>query len=144
MFFGASIGGRLPFKYLKYFQPRLEGEISYTSNDVSSGSFNDGTQTFSGQQSALFLSFNSYSDIIWKDNQRIVPYLGGSIGIADVDTDIEYFGAAATAPVFGVFENSTNFTTVSSAGVTLRATEKLDIYTEARYYTIYDLSLIHI
>ena len=43
-FYGASVGAKLPFKYWKYFQPRLELEVSYLENDVEGGSFNGGNQ----------------------------------------------------------------------------------------------------
>lgn len=138
-YFGGAVGGRLPFKYWKYFQPRLELELSYSETDIEGGSFNSGNQTFSGDQSTLFGVVNSYSDIIWKDDQQVVPYVGGGLGFADVDTDILYFGGTATAPTFGVFGDSTNLVTFSSVGLSYKTTEKADVFAEGRYYTIYDV-----
>jgi len=93
VFFGGAVGGRLPFKFLNTFQPRLELEVSHFSSDVSSGEFNGGDQSFSGDQSQTFILINSFNEIRWKENQRIVPYLGGGLGLGIIDSDIQYFHA---------------------------------------------------
>ena len=139
IYFGGAIGARLPFKYWKYFQPRLELEVSYFDNDVSSGSFNGGTQTFQGSQSATFYLLNNSSDIIWDEDQRIVPYFGGGIGIADYDTNIEYFPATASAPTFAVRNSDSGFATVSTLGATFKATDRFDLYVEGRYLKTYGI-----
>lgn len=136
-FYGASAGVKLPFKYWKYFQPRLEIEVSYLENDVEGGSFNGGNQNFSGFQSTLFVTFNNYSDIIWKEDQKIVPYFGGGIGAGVVDNGILYAPTTATDPTFGVIGEDTGLATITSLGVTAKVTDKLDLYTEGRYYKIY-------
>jgi len=137
--YGGSIGVRLPFKYWKYFQPRLELEVSGFDSDVSEGNFNGGNQSFSGNQGITFFLINNYSDWQWADDQRIVPYFGGGIGLAKVDTNIQYFpnNGIATEPTFAVQGDETAFATVSSLGLTYKATEKFDIYTEARYFKLY-------
>ncbi len=139
VYFGGAIGGRLPYKFLKTFQPRIELEISHFDSDVSSGDFNGGNQTFSGNQSQTFFLLNSYNDIRWKENQTVVPYIGGGIGVAVVDSDIQYFpnNGIFTAPNFAVQGEDTAFTTVSTAGVTLNASDKFDIYAEGRYIKTY-------
>jgi len=138
-FYGASIGAKLPFKYWTYFQPRLEVEVSYLENDVEGGSFNGGNQNFEGFQSTLFVTFNNYSDIIWKDDQKIIPYFGGGIGAGVVDSGILYAPTTATAPTFGVIGEDTGLATITSLGVTAKVTDKVDIYTEGRYYKIYGI-----
>jgi len=140
-YYGGAIGVRLPFKYWKYFQPRLEAEISYTENDVSAGSFNGGNQSFSGSQSVTYFLINNSSDIIWDDNQRIVPYFGGGIGIADYNSDIQYFpnNGVATAPTFAVQNSDSGFATVSTLGATFKANEKFDLYVEGRYLKTYGI-----
>jgi len=137
-FYGASVGAKLPFKYWKYFQPRLELEVSYQENDVSDGSFNGGDQNFSGFQSTLFVTVNNYSDFIWKENQRLVPYFGGGIGLGIVDNGILY-APGDTPPTVGVVGEDTGFATISALGVTAKVTDKFDIYTEGRYYKIYGI-----
>jgi len=139
VFYGASAGAKLPFKYWKYFQPRLELEVSYLENDVEGGSFNGGNQNFSGFQSTLFITLNNYSDIIWKEDQKIIPYFGGGLGAGVVDSGILYGPAAATAPTFGVIGEDTGLATISALGVTAKVTDQIDIYTEGRYYKIYGI-----
>lgn len=141
IYYGGAIGGRLPFKFLNIFQPRLEIEASFYESNVESGSFNGGNQTFGGQQSQTFLLINSYSDIRWTDNQRVVPYIGGGIGLGIVDSDINYFpnNGVATAPTFAVQGQDTGFATVSAAGVTLKATDKFDLFIEGRYFKTYGI-----
>jgi len=138
-FYGASAGVKLPFKYWKYFQPRLELEVSYLENDVEGGSFNGGNQNFEGFQSTLFVTFNNYSDIIWKEDQKIIPYFGGGIGAGVVDSAILYAPASAPAPTFGVIGEDTGLATITALGVTAKVTDKLDLYTEGRYYKIYGI-----
>ena len=139
VYFGGAIGGRLPFKFLKTFQPRVEVELSHFESDVSSGAFNGGDQSFSGDQSQTFILINSFNEIRWKEKQKVVPYFGGGIGLGIIDSDIQYFpnNTAFTAPNFGVQEQDTAFATVSTLGVTLNASEKFDIFTEARYLKTY-------
>lgn len=139
VYFGGAVGAHLPFKYWKYFQPRLELEISYSDNDVGEGSFNGGTQTFQGSQSATFFLINNVSDIQWDENQKIIPYFGGGIGIADYNTNIEYFPATATAPTFAVRNSDSGFATVSTIGATFKATDRFDIYAEGRYLKTYGI-----
>lgn len=141
VYFGGSLGYRLPFKFLNTFQPRWEVEVSHFESDVGSGNFNGGNQIFSGDQSQTFILINSYSDIRWKADQKIVPYLGGGFGLGVVDTDIRYFpnNGTTTTPNFAVLGEETGFATFSTVGVTLKATEKFDIYTEARYFKTYGI-----
>ena len=141
VYFGGAIGARLPFKYWKYFQPRLELEISRYEADVNGGSFNGGDQIFSGEQSATFFLINNSSEFVWRDDQRIVPYFGGGIGLADFDTNIQYFpnNGVATAPVFGVQGSDTGFATLSTLGANFKATPQVDIYVEGRYLKTYGI-----
>ena len=141
VYYGAAIGKRLPFKFLNVFQPRLELEYSRYEADVSSGNFNGGNQTFGGDQSQTFILLNSYNDIRWKADQRIVPYFGGGIGFGIVDSNINYFpnNGVATAPTFAAQGKDTGFATVSAAGMTLNATDKFDVYVEGRYFKTYGI-----
>ena len=141
IYFGGAVGYRLPFKYWKYFQPRLEAEISHYDSDVSSGTFNDGSQTFSGSQSATYFLINNASHIIWSENQRIVPYFGGGIGIADFNSDIQYFpnNGQFTAPNFAVQDSDSGLATVTTLGATLKAAERFDLYVEGRYLKTYGI-----
>ena len=136
---GGRVGTKLPFKYWKNFQPRLELEVSTFDADVEGGSFNGGEQTFSGNQSTTLFLINNNSDWQWRDDQKIVPYFGGGIGVAKVDSEIQYFGGAATAPTFAVQGDDIGLATVSTLGLTFKANEAFDVYTEARYLKTYGI-----
>ncbi len=135
VYFGGGIGYKLPFKYWKYFQPSVELEVSYSEHDVSSGNFNGGQQVFSGEQSRTYFLLKNSSDIIWSENQRIVPYFGGGIGIGDFDTDIQYFpdNGTVTEPTFAVQGSDTAIATLSSIGARFKATDRFDVFVEGRY-----------
>lgn len=144
VFFGGSIGYKLPFTYLDYFHPRLELEVSYTDADVDEGGFfNDagiaGGQTFSGDQEILFIFLNNHSDIRWRNDQKIVPYFGSGLGLGIVKTSISYFPPTAPGPVFEVDGDDVAFATNLNIGVTWEATERVEFYTESRYFTLYNV-----
>lgn len=138
---GGSVGGSLPFRYWKYFQPRLEIEVSYTDISVDGGSFNGGSQVFSGSQEALSILFNNYTDIIFSENQRFTPYVGGGIGVAFVDSFAEYFPPANSAIVFAVNGEDTALAGHFAIGGTFDLTDQFEIFTEARYFRIQDVAL---
>ena len=134
-YFGGAIGYRLPYKFLTYFQPRLELEISYLDADVDGGAFNNGDQIFGGSQESLFILGNSFTDIIWSENQVIIPYIGGGIGVGIIDNNINYFpnNGIATAPTFAVQGRDTGLATHTTIGVTVPITEQFEVYGEGRY-----------
>lgn len=139
VYFGGAVGARLPFKFFNVLQPRIELEVSHLDTEVEGGAFNGGNQTFSGDQSALFIYGNSLTEIVWKDNQKIIPYIGGGLGLAVVDTNIQYFpnNGVANAPTFAVVGETTNFATVSTIGLTSKISDKIELYTEGRYQKIF-------
>ncbi len=140
-FFGGAVGAQLPFKYWKIFHPRLEVEVSRLETDVDDGSFNNGDQSFSGDQGITFYLINNKSDIQWAEDQRIIPYFGGGLGLASVNTDVQYFpnNGVATTATFALEGDETVFATVSNIGVTFKTNSNIDVYTEARYYKLYDV-----
>ena len=139
--FGGAVGASLPFRYWKYFQPRLEIEVGYVEFDVTDGSFNGGDQNFSGDQEALSILFNNYTDIIFSENQRFTPYIGGGIGVAFVDSFADYSPAANPAIVFSVNGEDTALTGHFAIGATFDLTDQIEIFSEARYYRIQDVAL---
>ena len=134
-YFGGAIGARLPFKYWKYFQPRLELEVSRYNADFAGGDF--GGLTGSGDQSATFFLINNNSEIIWDENQRIVPYFGGGIGFADYDTEVSFTDGALTE---SASSSDTGFATLSTLGANFKATEQFDVYVEGRYLRTYGVN----
>jgi len=141
VFFGGSFGYQIPVKYFGVLHPRFEVEVSYLNADIENGSFNGGNQTFSGDQDALFVYVNNYSDIVWTENQRFTPYIGGGLGLAFVDSNVRYFPASATAPVFGVIGEDTAFASHSAIGATYELTGNVELFTEGRYFRIFNARL---
>jgi len=140
IYFGGAIGYQLPFQFYNTFHPRVELEVSYFKADVDSGAFNDGIQTFSGDQSNLFVYLNNFTDIRWTDNQVIVPYIGGGIGIAIIDTDVQYFPGTVegSPPAFALEESSDiGLATHTTLGVSFAANDTFEVYTEGRYLNTY-------
>jgi len=141
VFFGGSLGYQLPFKYFNILHPRLEVEVSYLNADIETGSFNGGAQTFSGDQDALLVYVNNYSDIVLSENQRFTPYIGSGFGLAFVDSNVRYFPATATAPVFGVIGEDTAFASHTAIGATYDLTGNVELFTEGRYFRIFGARL---
>lgn len=142
VFYGGAIGYQLPFQFWGLFYPRIELEVSYIEADVDSGSFNGGNQTFSGDQSTLYVFANNFTDIKWREDQVIVPYIGGGLGVGIVETDVEFFPVGfpiAPAPEFILNGDDTGFATHTTIGLTYAPTKSYELYTEARYLTVYGI-----
>ena len=141
LFAGGSIGYQAPFKYWGVFHPRFEIEGSFLSRDIEGGSFNGGNQIFGGDQDVIFVQFNNYSDIKFSEDQRLVPYIGGGLGVAFVDSNVGYFPASATSPTFAVQGDDTAFTSHGAIGLTYKLTPNVEIYSEGRYFRILNVNL---
>ena len=142
IYFGGAIGYQLPFQFWNLFHPRIEIEVSYLDSAVDGGNFNGGDQVFSGSQEALFIFANNFTDIKWRDDQLIIPYIGGGFGAGIIDTNAFYFptGAAfAPEPAFVVTGEDTGFATHTTIGATVILTEQFEVYGEARYLTTYGI-----
>jgi len=141
VYFGGAIGYRLPFKFLTYFQPRLDLEVSYLDAQVDAGAFNGGDQIFGGSQERLFILGNSLTEIIWSEDQVIIPYIGGGIGVGIIDNNISYFpnNGIATAPTFAVQGDDTALTTHTTIGVTIPVNDQFEVYGEGRYLLSFDV-----
>ncbi|WP_164118279.1 P44/Msp2 family outer membrane protein [Sphingorhabdus sp. Alg239-R122] len=141
---GFSVNGAVGYKIqdsllFDFLKSRVEVEVGYSESDVSGGTFNGGNQTFSGDVSTFTATAGLYSDVVWSANQKIIPYFGSAIGLAVLDTDVQYFpnNGVATAPTFGVRGSKTAFVTQSRLGLTIKATDKVDVFAEGRYQKIY-------
>jgi len=135
---GFSFRGGIGYEFkkgvlIKNLVPRVEVEFAYAEANVGSGSFNGGDQTFVGDIDRYAISAALYSDIRWSDNQKIIPYFGGGVGVGVVDADVGYFPATATAPTFQVDGSSSDFSTFSAIGLTVKATDRFDVFLEGRY-----------
>ncbi len=134
----AAVGYRLPRRVFGLFQPSVEVEYSYAESDVSSGSFNGGNQIFGGDTEVHTVSLNYQSDIIWSDNQKLVPFWGGGIGIADVSSNVNYFpdNGVATAPTFAVTDGGTGLSLQSNIGLQYELSDQLSLQSRVRYQRI--------
>lgn len=131
--YGVTAGYRLPFKYWTYFQPRLELEISSTEADISDARFNGAPRAIEGEQTTTFFLLNNYNDITWRENQTLVPFLGGGIGVASVDLSLQEAGV----PAARIDDDTTVLATTFAGGVTWHTSDRIELYGEARYVTIY-------
>lgn len=85
---------------------------------------------------------NNLTDLIWKENQVLVPYIGGGLGLAIIDADVQYFGAAAPfapLPAFEINEDDVGFATHNILGLAYLANDRLEIYAEGRYTRTYGI-----
>lgn len=133
-----AVGYRIPKRIFGLFQPSVEVEYSYAEADVSGGNFNGGNQTFGGSSEVNTFSINYQSDIRWSDDQKVIPFWGGGIGIADVDSNAAYFpnNGVATAPTFAVTGGGTGLSLQSNAGLQFVLTENIELQTRVRYQRV--------
>ena len=136
---GVALGYKTPWEFFGIFHPRLELEYSTVEADVGGGSFNDGNQPFSGDTQIDFFLINNYSDIIWRDDQTLVPFVGGGLGVANVETNILYAGGGATAPNFAATGDDSGLAGTIAGGLTWLTGSPWEVYGEARYYQVRDL-----
>ena len=134
--FSGAVGYKLPARLFNLFEPSIELEYTNTSPDVSGGSFNGGNQSFDGNVKVETYTLNYQPDIVWKDDQRIIPFIGGGIGIAAVDSNVTYFPPTATAPTFGVIGEDEAFVYQSNAGLRFKINDQFSIDGRVRYQRV--------
>lgn len=133
-----AVGYRIPKRIFGLFQPSVELEYSYAESDVSGGSFNGGDQIFGGSAEINTYSINYQSDVRWSENQRVIPFWGGGIGVAEVEPGVTYFpnNGVATAPTFIVSGSDTGFSLQSNVGVQFVLTDNIELQTRVRYQRV--------
>jgi len=136
-----AIGYQFPTVFFGVLQPSLELEYSYASPGVDGGSFNGGDQTFGGEVDVQTFMLNYQADIIHSQNQRLTPFFGGGIGIADVDSDVSYFPQTATAPTFAVDDDDTAFAYQGDIGLRFDINETIALDARARYQRVDGIDL---
>ena len=136
-----AVGYRLPTRILGVFQPRVELEVGYLDADIDGSSLDlvSGGETI-GDQSAVTLYVNSYSDIRFSDRQRLVPYFGGGIGVAFLDFEARQTLGAASPALFAAADE-TVLAGHAAVGVTYEMSDRLELYGEGRYYRLSDVDL---
>ncbi|MEP3050521.1 MAG: outer membrane beta-barrel protein [Erythrobacter sp.] len=133
-----AVGYRIPTRFLGLFQPSFEVEYSYAESDVSGGSFNGGDQIFGGDTEVNTFSINYQSDVRWSEGQKLIPFWGGGIGIADVDSNITYFpnNGIATAPTFAVTDGGTGLSLQSNIGLQYVLSDNIELQGRVRYQRV--------
>jgi len=141
--YSGAIGYRIPKRFLGLFQPSIEVEYNFASPSVSGGSFNGGDQIFAGDVDVNTFSINYQSDIRWSNDQKIIPFWGGGIGITDVDANISYFpnNGIATSPTFVASGSDTGLNLHSNIGVRYKLTDNIDLQARARYQRVSGIDL---
>ena len=132
---GGALGYRLPYSW-GGISPRLEGELNYQKNDVGSGSnFNGGNQVFSGSQDSLNLFANVLFDYDLLGTGKFKPYIGGGIGVAFIDSSVNYSPAANGAVNVALRESSTaNFAFQAIVGASYEVTKSVELFVDGRYF----------
>ncbi len=136
-----AVGYRFPMRILGVLQPRVELEGGYIDADIDGSNlvFPGGGETV-GDQSAVTIYVNSYLDLRFSDNQRLVPYFGGGAGAAFLDFEArQSFGSASPVPV--AFSDQTVFAGHAAVGATYELTDRLELFGEGRYFRFSDVDL---
>ncbi len=129
-----ALGYRLPTRIFGFIQPRVEIEVGYIDADIDGSNlvFTGGGETI-GDQSAVTLYLNSYADLRFSDNQRLVPYIGGGAGAAFLDFDAsQAFSGGSLGPIASADE--TVFAGHAAVGATYELTDRLELFGEGRYF----------
>lgn len=129
-----AVGYRMPVRVFGFIQPRVELEVGYLDADIdgSNLAFTGGGETF-GDQSAVTLYVNSYADLRFSDNQRLVPYIGGGAGAAFLDFNArQSFNGGA--PSLIASSDDTVFAGHAAVGATYELSDRLELFGEGRYF----------
>lgn len=132
---GGALGYRLPYSW-GGISPRIEGELTYQKNDVGNGSnFNGGNQVFSGSQDSLSLFANVLFDYDLLGTGKFKPYIGGGVGVAFLDSSVNYFPAANPAANITLREDSSaNFAFQAIVGASYQVTKNVELFVDGRYF----------
>ena len=123
---GLALGAALGYDFNRF---RVEGEISYQTNDVdkigAQGVFFDAT----GDATALSFLINGYYDFV--NRSAFTPYISAGLGFAQVEfNDLNISGSGFP----GSSEDDTVFAYQIGIGVGYAVTEKVTIDVKYRYF----------
>lgn len=122
-FAGAAFGGRLPFRSFGFIHTRAEVEVSYQNSDIA---FDNGADTGLSLDT-LFIVANTVAEFKWDEDQRIVPYFGGGLGVGIVDVN----GA-------GDVDSESRLATTNHLGLLFPA-GRTEFFGEGRYFRIWNV-----
>jgi opacity protein-like surface antigen len=121
---GFLLSGALGYTYGPW---RLEGEVVYTQNDIDTLSVSGRSTTANGDISTLAGMANAYFDL--PVNARLVPYVGGGIGLADVSLN-----DLAADGVFVADDSEAVFALQVKAGITYQFSPQVEAMFGYRFF----------
>lgn len=123
LFYTISLGGRIPAKLFKRFEPRFELEVSYLETEASSITIQGVSQELEDAPvEAVFIQLNLLQDVVWKEDQRIVPYFGGGIGVSILGSLLDDG------------DRQRKFTSSILTGASYNISKKWEIFAQGRYF----------
>jgi opacity protein-like surface antigen len=130
---GMGLGATLGYDFGMF---RLEGEFGYRRNDVD-GTFIAGVASLGeiGKVNAWSFMLNGFLDI--ETGTILTPYLGGGIGLANIDWDKVSIGFTPD-----IDDDDTVFAYQFGAGVGIAINESVNVDIGYRYFATADPSLV--
>jgi len=127
---GFALGGALGYDFNRF---RVEGEISYQTNDIDKLSATRGSVTASGDVSSLAFLINGYFDFV--NDSAFTPYISAGIGYAKID--LNDFNSAGSGES-DYSDDDSVFAYQVGLGVGYAVTEKVTIDVKYRYFATED------
>lgn len=113
--------------------PRIELEYSYRENDVDQVNINGNNVgnngAFGGDFEVQTFLVNAIVD--YDLGNRIKPYVGVGVGVADVEAGVNYLNGAGVP--FNLRDSDTVFAAQAIIGASYEVTEKIEFFGDARY-----------
>lgn len=127
---GFTLGGALGYDFNRF---RVEGEISYQTNDVDKIGAMGVSLDASGDVSSLAFLINGYFDFV--NDTGFIPYLSAGLGYAKVEfNDLKVSGLSSS----GAGDDDSVFAYQVGLGVGYAVTEKVTIDVKYRYFATED------
>lgn len=141
--FGGTVGYDSSRKFLGIIEPRFELELSYLSPDIISadgslvqiedvlnreGRFFPIPEGAESEASIFFGFISTYADLVFSEDQKIIPYIGAGLGFGVVDLETIVPLPSVLASIAILNDDETTFAWHASAGTTWRATPSIDVF----------------
>ncbi|MDH3565866.1 MAG: porin family protein [Desulfobacteraceae bacterium] len=128
---GWALGGALGYDFNRF---RVEGEISYQTNDIDKVSILGFPFAANGDVSSLAFLINGYFDFV--NDSAFTPYISAGLGYAQIDlNDFNVAGSGES----DYSDDDSVFAYQVGLGVGYAVTEKVTIDVKYRYFATEDL-----
>ena len=128
---GWALGGALGYDFNRF---RVEGEISYQTNDIDKVGAMGVSLAASGDVSSLAFLINGYFDFV--NDSAFTPYITAGLGYAQID--LNDFNVAGSG-LSDYSDDDSVFAYQVGLGVGYAVTEKVTIDVKYRYFATEDL-----